>query len=49
MYGTWVGSSDSMEDRVKLGNLEFIGNLERPCEGSVKGTLQVNFPSVMSP
>ena len=28
---------------VKWGNLERMGNLERPCKSSVKGKLQVKF------
>ena len=30
-------------DRVKWGNLEHMGNLERPCKSSIKGKLQVKF------
>ena len=29
--------------RVKWGNLENMGNLERPCKSSVNGKLQVKF------
>ena len=29
------------QNRVKWGNLEHMGNLERPCKSSVNGELQV--------
>ena len=29
--------------RVKWGNLEHMGNLERPCKSSVKDKLQMKF------
>ena len=31
------------ECMVKWGNLEHMGNLERPCKSSVNGKLQVKF------